>query len=357
MIKNNKLKTLISSIITLLPIVFGLIMWDKLPANMNIHWNISGEADGTGSKALVVFLVPLVLLLFHLICLIVTSFDRKQKEQNPKALSIVFWIIPALSVYVNLIMYSFAFGYEIKMEAITLILLGVLLAVIGNYMPKVKQNSTLGIKIKWTLENEENWNATHRFAGRVWFFCGIGLLISVFFATTAYIIAFILVALLLVTAVVPIIYSFVYYLKQKKAGTAVLTPLSNTQKKARIFAWIAIIIVLLVLTFIMFTGDIKIDYSEDYFKINATYYDDVTVKYEDIDSIEYLETDKKGIKINGFNSARLLLGIYENDEFGKHTRFSYTACDSAVVLKIEDNILVLSGKDTAETKEIYNKLK
>ena len=39
---------------------------------------------------------------------------------------------------------------------------------LGNYLPKIKQNNTLGIKISWTLTNEENWNKTHRFAETIW---------------------------------------------------------------------------------------------------------------------------------------------------------------------------------------------
>lgn len=42
-----------------------------------------------------------------------------------------------------------------------------LFIVIGNYLPKIKQNNTIGIRIVWTLQDEENWNATHSFSGRI----------------------------------------------------------------------------------------------------------------------------------------------------------------------------------------------
>lgn len=44
---------------------------------------------------------------------------------------------------------------------------------IGNYLPKCRQNYTIGIRVKWAVENEENWNATHRFAGKVWAVGGV----------------------------------------------------------------------------------------------------------------------------------------------------------------------------------------
>ena len=48
-----------------------------------------------------------------------------------------------------------------------------LFIVIGNYLPKIKQNNTIGIRIVLTLQDEENWNATHSFSGRIWRTSGI----------------------------------------------------------------------------------------------------------------------------------------------------------------------------------------
>ena len=48
MLKKNKLTLIITSIITLLPCLFGIIMWNKLPNMMAIHWGADGNADGFG---------------------------------------------------------------------------------------------------------------------------------------------------------------------------------------------------------------------------------------------------------------------------------------------------------------------
>ena len=58
----------------------------------------------------------------------------------------------------------------------------------------------------------------------------------------------------------------------------------------------------------------------------------------------------------GFGSARLLMGQFKNDEFGTYTRYSYTKCDSCVVLISGENVLVLSGPDEDATREIYEEL-
>lgn len=50
MIKKNKWKLIISSIVILLPVIAGLIVWDYLPQQMAIHWGINGSADGWSSR-------------------------------------------------------------------------------------------------------------------------------------------------------------------------------------------------------------------------------------------------------------------------------------------------------------------
>ena len=112
MLKKNKFRAAISCLIVLLPMLFGIIMWNELPDTMTTHWGMDGNADGFSGKAFAVFGQPLLLLALHLVCLLFTLFDKKQKEQNPKALRMIFWIIPATSVLVNGIMYRSAFGKE-----------------------------------------------------------------------------------------------------------------------------------------------------------------------------------------------------------------------------------------------------
>ena len=83
--------------------------------------------------------------------------------------------------------------------------------IVGNYLPKARQNGAIGMRVKWTLKNEECWNATHRFGGKVFFICGVLCLFSAFLPTVVSFIT--IMGLLLVASVVTIIYSYVYYKK------------------------------------------------------------------------------------------------------------------------------------------------
>jgi uncharacterized membrane protein len=70
-------------------------------------------------------------------------------------------------------MYPLNLGYPVNTTYVGELFVGMILIVIGNYMPKARQNYTIGIRLPWTLANEENWNRTHRIAGYLWLISGI----------------------------------------------------------------------------------------------------------------------------------------------------------------------------------------
>ena len=82
MLKKNKFRVIISSIIILLPILFGILMWNDLPDIITTHWGADGNADGFSGKVFAVFGLPFIHLVLHFVCLLFTSLDKKQKEQN-----------------------------------------------------------------------------------------------------------------------------------------------------------------------------------------------------------------------------------------------------------------------------------
>ncbi len=356
MIRNNKWKLILSSALILLPVLFGLIFWDFLPAQMATHWGTDGEANGWSSRAFAVFALPLILLLLHWVGFFITAADPKNKGQNRKVFGLIFWIMPILSLFTSVITYSAALGKTVHATFFLFAFLGLLFIVIGNYMPKCKQNHTIGIKLYWTLANEENWNKTHRLAGKVWviggfLFMAAGLL-------PEKLLPFALLAPILL-AVIPSVYSYLYYKKQCKEGKTVpIEPgdLSKHRKQNLIFTVIMLVLVLLLLYIVCFTGDISLQYDADSFTIHATYWDDLTIAYSDIESIEYRENDSPGMRNFGYGSPRLLMGIFQNDEFGYYTRYSYTACDCAVILTANGKTVAISARDTESTKAMYTSL-
>lgn len=355
MIKNNKIKTIISSLITLLPALFGIIVYDKLPEQMATHWGVNGEADGWSSTIVAVFLLPLILFVIHIVALVVTSFDKHNQNQNKKALGMVFWIVPFISILSNSIMYATAFGMTIGIEKLLPIILGLMFIFIGNYMPKCRQNVTLGIKIRPTLESEANWNATHRVAGKTWFFGGLLMLFFVLLPAEIMFTAIVLTVIPMVA--IPTVYSYSYRKKEIAEGRE-LTPVALSKGEKR---WVIVgvcigLLVCILAAVIMFTGNINVDLGEDSFKVKATYYSSLTVDYTEITDVALRDDVDFGKRTHGFGSARLLIGGFENGEFGSYTLYAYTSAKECIVIKAGEKTLVIAGKSKLETEEIYRLL-
>ena len=181
MMKKINLKLLsLTSILTLLPILVGVILWKDLPASLPSHFGLDGQADGFSSKLEVVFLIPLVMLGLHLFAVIITSLDPKASNVSPKMKTLVYWLVPLISGLVQLSIYGAALGLIGNSTRIGLVMVGIVFLVVGNYLPKTKQNYTVGIRLPWTLDSEENWNKTHRLAGRLWVLGGLIILVNGF---------------------------------------------------------------------------------------------------------------------------------------------------------------------------------
>lgn len=212
MIKQFKKTLIVTSIITLLPILAGLILWERLPETIATHFGADNQANGWSSKWFAVFGLPLILLAAEWFCMLVTSIDPKRKNINRKALGVALWIMPIISLISSLVIYAYAFEIPIDIGMIMFILLGVTFVLLGNYMPKTQQNYSLGIKLPWTLNDEDNWRATHRLAGFLWTLGGIIILISAIFKPI-----WLLLSVAVLMILLPTLYSYLYYKKNKKA--------------------------------------------------------------------------------------------------------------------------------------------
>lgn len=199
---------ILTSIIILAPIVVGLILWDKLPAEMATHFDANGVADGWSPKELAVFGLPLFLLVVHWFCMAFTSVDPKRQNFSDKVIVLVMWLCPVVSIVGNGATYLYAMDNSVNTTPIAMLLLGCVFIVVGNYMPKMKQSYTIGIKVPWALNSEENWNRTHRFAGYMYMLAGLVTIISGFIQQF-----WLVIVALVIASLVPMAYSFILYKK------------------------------------------------------------------------------------------------------------------------------------------------
>jgi len=354
MILKNKKLLVITSLLTLLPIPIGLLLWDQFPETMAIHWGFSGQPDGYASIPVAVFLPPLLMLLTHWFCIVVTSLDKGNKNRNQKIQSIILWTIPLICNLSCCGLYALALGVEFSPVLWTMVPMGLLFIAIGNYMPKTKMNYTIGIKVAWAYTSEENWNATHRFGGKVWVIGGVLMALSGFLPNGWAVTVMLTVTLL--AAIIPIVYSWRFYKMEQAAGKDVKVRYSKIDKTILKFSGIFLILLIVFLVAILFTGDLEYTILENSVAIKADWYTDIIIRYDTIEAIEYREGNVPGLRVGGFGSFRLLMGFFENEEFGTHTRYTYYNPVSCIVLTVRGKAVVLSGKTAAETQQIYHSL-
>ena len=211
--KEIKKILIITSIITALPILVGVYFWNQLPDVIATHFGMDGTANGWSSKWFAVVGLPVFLVIINIICMITCENDPRRYKYPEKMMKIVYWICPVCSWIGAGSIYAYELGYKMKnMGYWVSLILGIAFIIIGNYLPKVKQNWYLGIKLPWTYADEDNWNKTHRLGGKVWVIGGILILLNVFIKIK-YLEAAIFAAMILI----PTIFSFLYDRKKRKA--------------------------------------------------------------------------------------------------------------------------------------------
>ena len=204
----NKKKVVIGTLLTLLPVLIGLLLWNKLPERIPTHFDVNGVADSYSSRLFTVVGLPVFLAGVEMLVGFMTISDPKQKNINRKMFNIGIFTVPVISIIMMSSIYALALGYHVNIASITFIAIGLLFIVIGNYLPKTKQNYTVGIKIPWALNSSENWNRTHRLASRLFIVAGLLIIANIWLKSFV-----LFITVVLVIIFVPIVYSYILYKK------------------------------------------------------------------------------------------------------------------------------------------------
>ncbi|MBQ9111624.1 MAG: SdpI family protein [Oscillospiraceae bacterium] len=181
--KNNK-PMIISFVLSILNLIATLIYIPTLPDTVPTHFDVNWKVDAVGSKW--TMLVPAFLPLLVSLGILLELKLRKKDYPNRKPLQITMLILTIFFICVNIfLLWSIQGGAVIgaKMEHmphmgyLLILAFGLLFIAMGNFFPTITPNKTLGIKISWTLNNEQCWKLTHRFGGKVFVIAGFLLVL------------------------------------------------------------------------------------------------------------------------------------------------------------------------------------
>lgn len=356
MLLKNKLPLILSSVIILLPCVVGILLRLFRPEMFSSEWSGTTDDSFWNAKTALLILSTLFMLAIHWLCFYIITKDPKTRTQNDKILSLGLWIVPAFSLIGGCTLIEAATGKDFGFDFIMPLLFCTLFFIFGNYMPKCKPNHSIGIKLPWTLHSEENWVKTHRITGMFWVAGSVTMFLFLMVFESGFISK--ILPILFIMTVGPILFSVLYYKKQLKEGTVTKIEKGISEPGNRSFSFSSSIgvIITIVVVVIFLSGTIEYRFDEEALIIKANYWENATVAYTEIDSVEYRETDLPGKRVFGFGSFSVLMGEFDNSEFGAYTRYSYSNCNSCVVIHADDRVLVLNKKDDAATKELYETL-
>ena len=216
--KNNSTITMLSSVVCLLPLILSIVVYNELPEQIAIHWNSAGNPDNFVPKAIAAFGMPFLFFVLNIASKARLYNDPKRADASQTMRAIFAWLIPISSIIAVPITLFISMGKNIPIAVIIPALVGAVLVIYGNYLPKSRRNYTIGIKLPWTLHNADNWNKTHRLAGYLWILGGSALIIGAFMVNVNPVIGTLLTVIMVISLIItPVCYS--YFLHRKTGDT------------------------------------------------------------------------------------------------------------------------------------------
>lgn len=182
---NNKFAFILSSLLVAAMFLLSLWAWQQLPDTqlIPVHYGLDGTADRYGGKAEGLLFAPLMAAGLTLLFVIIPKLDPRAENllRSEKAYAATWLAAIALLASIHVATIRQAFGGHVDVATVVSVGVGILLAVIGNYLGKVRSNFSFGIRTPWTLSSERAWNQTHRLGGRLLFLLGMSCTLAAVF--------------------------------------------------------------------------------------------------------------------------------------------------------------------------------
>jgi uncharacterized membrane protein len=213
------------------PFCAAALLWDKLPDRLPIHWNFRGEVDGYAGKSFGVLVMPIVNVALVILISFLPRLDPKCRNYDPEtkaSIAGVFRICRlAISLFYSSLMlatFSVALGFHLDTARFAAGGVGVMIAVMGNSMGKLRPNWFAGFRTPWSLESRTVWMKTHRLGGRLMVGSGICLFAESLLLPIRLCFLAGVVPMIILVGIVPAPYSYFSYRAEKKISEAVHCP-------------------------------------------------------------------------------------------------------------------------------------
>ena len=205
-------------VITTIPWIYLVSIWNSLPERIPIHFGINGTPDKYGQRNEIFLWPAICTALSILVYLLLTNIYKLDPKRSTSKLSGTFLKIAMVVVVFISCITIILLSWTVKQHTIglnlLLVMIGLLLAYVGNVMHSIKPNYFAGFRVPWTLESEENWKATHLLGSKIWFGGGILIAILALFIKPI-IMFFIMLGIVMVMLIIPTVYSYRMFARTK----------------------------------------------------------------------------------------------------------------------------------------------
>lgn len=209
--KKISLKILIlTCFMCLLPITFGIMLYNDLPEIIAIHFDINNNPDGFMSKPFFIFGMPIFMMLIQMFVCIVSDVNDENPEANKRTMFMYKLIIPVITVVMYAVTIMYAMGSALDMRKTTMIILGIMFVIMGIYLPKTVGDSSINFP---RIKNEKIYAKVKRIFGYIFILNGFLAIVSTLFDV---IVSVITVGLVILEAVILTIYSMIQNKKDSK---------------------------------------------------------------------------------------------------------------------------------------------
>jgi uncharacterized membrane protein len=216
--KKFSLVDLVALIVGLLPIGYLFYMYPALPAIVPTHFGINGKPDSFDPKSQLIVIECVLIgisFLVYLLMKFMSAIDPKRyAEFNQSRYNKLGIIIVIFCAIIAVVITCAAGQKNFNAGNVIFVLAGLLFIFMGNLMYNIKPSYFVGIRTPWTLENPDNWRATHHLAGKLFVAGGIIITIARLALPLAAGICIFFIGLGIMV-IVPIAYSYIYFKKHQ----------------------------------------------------------------------------------------------------------------------------------------------
>ena len=195
-----KWKSLVTtSLVCLLPVVLGVVLWDKLPGEMAIHFNLKNEPDNFASRTVGVLLLPFIMFLCQVICCVTIDIAAFKSKETVKGEKFAKWLLPILTIALQMATLGYNINNSMDIRRIISVIAGVFFFVTGIYLPKLDY-------VKNKKVDKETARKINKFTGDLTTILGALFVASVFFEPIATTVCLLLV---IPYSIICVVYAFI----------------------------------------------------------------------------------------------------------------------------------------------------